>query len=203
MLAGMYFRNALDEYNKGYFDSAGTLADISISFYNGFSDPHYLKSLLLFKTKRFTDALDEVKSALFMGNWDFFSSIDGYLLSAKINLESGDPAAAFMDLMPYESSVNLNKAVAEIYVPAAAYSGHVEEALRVSRLFPMSGFAQRVLARYDRGWRHEAQARIISGDSTDLYTKDAVRILINSLDFSVCPGFYLIIAKDGGWTGST
>ncbi len=198
LLADVYFRNALDEYNKGSFNSAGTLVDISISFYSDFSDSHYLKSLLFFRIKHFSAALAEVKTALFIGNWNSFCPIDGHLLSAKINLESGDPAAAYMDLMPYESSADLNKAIAEIYVPAAAYSGHVEEALKVSRLFPMDNFAQKVLARYDRGWRNEARARIMSGDNTDLYTKEAVRILINSIDLSLCSGFLSYYRKRWG-----
>ncbi len=198
LLAGIYFRNALNEYNNGSFDSAGTLADISISFYSGYSDPHYLKSLLLFRTKNFSGALDEVRTALFLGNWNAFSSVDGHLLSAKINLESGDPAAAYMDLMPYEESAALKEEIAEVYVPAALHSGHVEEALKVSRLFPMDGFAQEVLARYDTGWINEARARIMSGDNTDLYTKGAVRIIISSLDISDCSLFLTYYRKRWG-----
>ncbi len=182
-LSEMYFNNALTAMKGGDNALSLEMLNLSISFNKDLSDTRYLKALILTKAGNTDRAQKELKIAFLLGNWKTYSDFNGRVLYAEILRRRGEFEKAYRELLPFRDKIGGDKKAAEVFALSAALTGRIDVAVNTAKLFPLSNFAQIILARYDTGWRHAAAVRILKGDPVSYYTKDALQeIILHSSD---------------------
>ncbi len=177
-LAGVYFNNALSALKAGNSTGSLELLNVSILFNKDSSDSRYLKALILSDMGKYRLSQKELKIAFLLGSWEHFSSFDGKKLFADNFLRQGDSTSAYETLAPLADTLGTDASAARVFALSSAASGHVNQAVQTARLFPSKDFSQKILARYDTGWRNSAIGKILQGDPALYYTKEAVQEII-------------------------
>lgn len=177
-LAGVYFNNALSALKAGNSTGSLELLNVSILFNKDSSDSRYLKALILSGMGKYQPSQKELKIAFLLGSWGHFSSFDGKKLFADNFMHQGDSESAFETLAPLSDTLSNDESAARVFTLSAAASGHQNQAVQTARLFPSKDFSQKILARYDTGWRNSAIGKIMQGDPALYYTKEAVQEII-------------------------
>jgi len=177
-LAGVYFDNALSALREGNSTDSLGLLNLSILFNRDSSDSRYLKALILSDMGKYRVSQKELKIAFRLDSWDHYNSFDGRKLYAENFLHQGYFKSAYETLVPYSDIIGKDPAAAKVFVFSAAASGYINQAVQTAQLFPSKEFSQKILARYDAGWRNMAIGKIVQGDPALYYTKEAVQEVI-------------------------
>ncbi|MCK5200707.1 MAG: hypothetical protein KAR21_20270 [Spirochaetales bacterium] len=184
LLAGIYLKHAVDQFNSDNFLEAFSLADISLMFLDTSSDALFIRGISSRKSEVKDSSIADLSTAIISDNWKYYNETTARVFLSEYMYLEGDIESAYINLLPFSNDLANSSFSTEMFIRMSISLGKVEEAVKAAgnllRVDPSDSYSQLIMALYDPEWRLRAEQILIEGDPANSFSKDVVQIIIES-----------------------
>lgn len=184
LLAGIYLKHAVAEFDSEHFIEAFSLADISLMFIDTSSDAFLVRGISSRKSGIKDSSIADLSIAIIRDNWEYYNETTARVYLSEYMYLAGDVESAYINLLPFSNDLANDSFFTEIFIRMALSLGKTNEAVQAAenllRVDPYDNYAQLIMALYDAEWRLRAEKILIEGDPANYFSKDVVQTVIES-----------------------
>ena len=184
LLAGIYLKHAVAEFDSEHFIEAFSLADISLMFIDTSSDAFLVRGISSRKSGIKDSSIADISIAIIRDNWEYYNETTARVYLSEYMYLAGDVESAYINLLPFSNDLANDSFFTEIFIRMALSLGKTNEAVQAAenllRVDPYDNYAQLIMALYDAEWRLRAEKILIEGDPANYFSKNVVQTVIES-----------------------
>lgn len=179
LLAVIYLKHAVQQFDADKFEEAFSLADISLTFADTSSDALLVRGVSGRKSGIENSSITDLSIAIIRDNWVYYSETTARVYLSEYMYLAGDSESAYINLLPFSNDLANNSYFTEIFIRIALSLGKIGEAVRSAenllRVDPYDTYSQLIMSLYDSEWLLRAEQIILEGDPAEYFSKEVIQ----------------------------
>ena len=179
LLAVIYLKHAVQQFDADQFEEAFSLADISLTFADTSSDALLIRGVSGRKSGIENSSITDLSIAIIKDNWEYYSETTARVYLSEYMYLAGDSESAYINLLPFSNDLANNSYFTEIFIRIALSLGKISEAVRSAEnllhVDPYDTYSQLIMSLYDSEWLLRAEQIILEGDPAEYFSKEVIQ----------------------------